>query len=87
MSSLSDAFRTVHARHECTLSHTQRHKLMRKREKEDERARLEAKRLKEVQEHEERRRKEKEREEKKEIKELHRERNCGKCGQVEAERV
>lgn len=60
----------------------QRHKLMRKREKEDERARLEAKRLKEVQLHEERRQKEKEREEKKAVKELHRPRICGKCGQV-----
>ena len=60
----------------------QRHKLMRKREKEDEHKRMEEKRLKEVQEHEERRAAEKRREERRDAKELFRERNCGKCGQV-----
>lgn len=59
-----------------------RHKLMKKREKEDERQRLEAKRLKDVADHEERRAAEKRREEKREEKELFRERTCGKCGQV-----
>jgi len=59
-----------------------RHKLMKKHEKEDERQRLEAKRLKEVADHEERRAAEKRREERREEKELFRERTCGKCGQV-----
>jgi len=59
-----------------------RHKIMRKQGKVDERQRVENKRMKDIADHEERRAEEKRREERHEVKELHRERNCGKCGQI-----
>ena len=60
----------------------ERTKMMRKRDKEDERLRLEAKRVQEVEENEARRLTEKRRQDKHEAKELVRERTCGICGQT-----